>query len=312
MSTITSNKLVGSGTVRSILILLVAFLLLSLTDVVIKLLSGGYPMLEIVIIRTVFALPIVLWIFRRSGRWVELKKIEYTKEFIRGMAMFTAYIFFFMALAALPYSLMLGIFFSGPLFITALSAPMLGEGVGWRRWLAVLVGFVGVLIVIEPWGANFQPASLLAVAAAACYALSMIYTRKINDSPQIITVSTTLVYLGAALIMSPIFANLPVEAVHPSIQFLTRSWTTPTLLDLFLIAMIAVGWGAGMVLLSSSYRNTPVAVLAPFEYFSIVYGILLGYLFWGEIPTLTMLIGTTLIVGSGLFIIYRENRAKGT
>ncbi len=300
-----------SQTTKSIVLLLTAFFIFSIADAIVKLMSSDYAVLEIVTIRSAFALPIVILILLRSKLTFEhVKNATQPTQFWRGFAMFSAYLFFFLALAALPYSLMIGIFFAGPLFITMLSVPMLGEEVGWRRWTAVLVGFLGVLIIINPRGSTFEPATLLAIAAAFSYAISIILTRKMEDTAQVTAVWTNLVYLLFALILSPLFASLSFESVHPSIEFLTKAWTMPPLLDIGLIALLAIGWGGGMVLLSSAYRDAPVASLAPFEYFSMVYALLLGYLFWNEIPTLQMIAGVVLIIGSGLFIVYREQQLE--
>lgn len=302
-----------SQSIKSITLLLTAFLILSVQDVIVKLISGDYAVLEIVLIRSVIALPMLLLILRRSGQHTAAVRIATQPlQFWRGLAMFSAYLFFFLALAALPYSLMVGIFFCAPLFITALSGPMLGETVGWRRWSAVFVGFVGVLIIINPRGDAFDPAALLSVTSAFFYAVSIILTRKMDDTAQVTAVWTNLVYLAAAIILSPIFASLSFDSVHPSIEFLTSAWTMPTPRDFGLIALVAFCWGSGMVLLTAAYRDTPVATLAPFEYFAMVYALLFGYLIWSEIPTRPMIIGVILIIGSGLFIIYRERQMDYT
>lgn len=297
-----------SSALRSITLLMIAFFLFSIQDAVIKTFSDRYALMQVVVIRTLFTIPIVYLLLRQSGGLAQLQTNALRTQLVRGFAMFSAYVFFYMGLAAMPFSLMLAIFFSGPLFITALSVPMLGEKVGWRRWLAVLVGFVGVLIAIDPAGSSFDPASIFVVLSALMYAISIISTRKLEDTPQSITAYTTLCYLVGALILSPIIAFIDTSSAHPSIQFLTMRWPAPLLNDLLLIALIAVTWGVGMVMLSSAYRDTDVAVLAPFEYFGIVYGVVFGYVLWQEIPTANMLMGTVLIVGSGLFIIYRENQ----
>lgn len=299
----------GSAT-RSIILLLIAFLLFSIQDVVIKLLSDNYALMQIVLIRTLFTLPIVFTILHFNGGLPTLRTSALKLQVIRGLAMFLAYIFFYMALSTLPFSLHIALFFASPLFITALSAPLLKEQVGWQRWLAVLVGFGGVLVIIDPRGANFEPATLFTLGSALMYAISIITTRKLADSATSITVYTALVYLAGALIMSPIFASIDSSIAHPSIAFLTMAWPIPLLKDVLLILLISIFWGTGMVMLSSAYRETAVATLAPFEYFTILYGIVLGFIFWRELPTPTMLVGLVLIVGSGLFIIYRENRVQ--
>ncbi len=297
-----------SGALRGIMLLMVAFFLFSVQDAVIKTFSDKYALMQVVIIRTLFTIPIVYALLRQSGGLAQLRTNALRTQLVRGFAMFSAYVFFYMGLAAMPFSLMLAIFFAGPLFITALSVPMLGEAVGWQRWLAVVVGFVGVLIAINPTGSSFDPASLFVVISALMYAISIISTRKLDDSPQAITAYTTVCYMTGALLLSPIIAGIDSSSAHPSIQFLTMDWPMPTLVDTLLIALMAVIWGVGMVMLSSAYRDTDVAILAPFEYFGIVYGIVFGYVLWQEVPTANMLLGTVFIVGSGLFIIYREKQ----
>lgn len=305
---ILHNRVGQERALRGILLLLVAVLIFAIQDVIIKFMSSDYAALEIVLIRSIFAVPIIFVILHYNGGLATLKTQQLSLQIVRGLVMFLAYIFFFLAIAALPYSLTLAIFFAGPLFITALSVPILKEPVGWRRWSAVLIGFLGVMVIINPGGASFDPAVFLALGAAFTYAISIILTRIIKDSAPAMAAYTTGMYLLSALILSPVFANLQVDTVHPSILFLTKAWTMPLPKDILLIFIISLCWGVGMVLLSAAYRSVSAALLAPFEYFSIFYGILFGYLFWHEVPTTAMLIGLTLIVGSGLFIIYRENK----
>ena len=304
------NHLQTAGATRSIMLMLVAFFLFSIQDVIIKILSDDYALMQIVLIRTLFTLPIVFTILHFDGGLATLRTSALKLQLARGLAMFLAYIFFYMALATLPFSLHIALFFSSPLFITILSAPLLGEQVGWRCWLAVLVGFGGVLVIVDPRGVSFEPATLFTLASALMYALSIIATRKLDDRASSITVYTALVYLAGASLLSPIFANIDMSSAHPTIAFLTMAWPTPLLKDILLILLISIFWGTGMVMLSSAYSKTAVATLAPFEYFTIFYGILFGYMIWGEIPSLIMIIGVALIVSSGLFIIYRENRAQ--
>ena len=297
-----------NSTLRGISLLLLAMLIFSIQDIIVKLISSDYALLEIVIIRSIFALPFVLLILRFNGGMAKLRTESLHLHLLRGFVMFLAYTFFFLGLAALPYSLSVALFFAGPLFITALSVPLLGEKVGWRRWLAVLVGFGGVIMISRPGAASFDPAAIFAVAAALAYAISIILTRKMDDSAPVMAVYTTGVYLTLALIFSPIFASLDFNSTHPSLVFLTKAWTVPLLKDVLLIFIISLCWGTGMVSLSAAYRDTAVATLAPFEYFTIFYGIVFGFIIWQEVPSLLMMVGVALIVGSGLFIIYRENR----
>ena len=186
--------------------------------------------------------------------------------------------------------------FSTPFFIAALSGPILGERVRWRRWTAIAVGFVGVLVVTRPGAGSFHPAALLSIMAAMFYALYAITTRMLarTDSNE-----TTLFYsniVGAVVLL-------------PVLPFV---WTTPT--DPLVIALM-VGAGAigsvGHYLLIAAHRLAPAAVLAPFIYTGIVSAIALGFLVFGNLPNRWTLAGAAIVIGSGLYILHRERAAKG-
>jgi drug/metabolite transporter (DMT)-like permease len=186
--------------------------------------------------------------------------------------------------------------FSTPFFIAALSGPILGEWVRWRRWTAIAVGFVGVLVVTRPGASSFHPAALLSIMAAMFYALYAITTRMLarTDSNE-----TTLFYsniVGAVVLL-------------PVLPFV---WTTPT--DPLVIALM-VGAGAigsfGHYLLIAAHRLAPAAVLAPFIYTGIVSAIALGFLVFGNLPNRWTLAGAAIVIGSGLYILHRERAAKG-
>jgi drug/metabolite transporter (DMT)-like permease len=186
--------------------------------------------------------------------------------------------------------------FSTPLFVVALSGPILGEWVRWRRWTAIAAGFVGVLVVIRPGFGSFHPAALLSIMAAISYALYAITTRMLarTDSS-----ATTLFYsnvVGAA-------------ALLPVLPFV---WTTPT--DPLVIALMVVAGAIGSVghyLLIAAHRLAPAAVLAPFIYTGIFLAIALGFLVFGNIPSQWTLVGAAVVIASGLYILHRERAAKG-
>lgn len=183
------------------------------------------------------------------------------------------------------------IMFSGPLLATALAGPILGEWPGIRRWAAVLVGFVGVLIVVQPTPSNFNPAALLSVAASLCYAGYSLSTRVLSRTE---TASSLLIYasLLATIVLTP--AMVPV-AVWPS------DWV---------VALALVGTGlAGSVghwFLIASHRDAPPTVLAPFTYTQLIWMIGLGFIAFGDVPGTSNLVGAVLIVASGLYALYRE------
>ncbi len=202
----------------------------------------------------------------------------------------------FAALRYLQLDEAIALVFSTPFFVAALSGPLLGERVRWRRWTAIAVGFVGVLVVTRPGPASFQPAALLSLSAALFYALYSLTTRMLarTDSNE-----TTLFYsniVGAA-------------ALLPVVPFV---WTTPT--DPLVIALM-VSTGAigsfGHYLLIAAHRLAPAAVLSPFIYTEIVLVIALGYLVFGDLPNRFTLAGAAIVVASGLYIVHRERKVRG-
>jgi drug/metabolite transporter (DMT)-like permease len=202
----------------------------------------------------------------------------------------------FLALRYLQLDQAISIQFSTPFFVAALSGPILGEWVRWRRWTAIAVGFVGVLVVTRPGSGSFQPAALLSLTAAVCYALYALITRILarTDSN-----ATTLFYsnlVGAA-------------AMAPVVPFV---WTTPSdaLIIVLMVATGAIG-SFGHYLLIYAHRLAPAAVLSPFIYTEIPLMIGLGFLVFGNLPNRYTLIGASIVVASGLYILHRERKLKG-
>jgi drug/metabolite transporter (DMT)-like permease len=204
--------------------------------------------------------------------------------------------FNFLALRYLQLDEVMAISFSTPFFVAALSGPLLGEWVGWRRWSAITVGFVGVLVVARPGWGGIHPAALLAVGAAICYAFYAITTRILarTDSNQ-----TTLFYsnLVGALAMAP------------AVWFV---WVTPS--DALIVAlMILCGLlgSVGHYLLIAGHRLAPAAVLSPFIYTQILWVVALGYVVFGDLPNRWTLAGAAIVITSGLYLLHRERvRAK--
>ena len=201
----------------------------------------------------------------------------------------------FAALRYLQLDEAIALVFSTPFFVAALSGPLLGERVRWRRWTAIAVGFVGVLVVARPGPGSFQPAALLSLSAALFYALYSITTRILarTDSNE-----TTLFY-------SNIVGALALLPVVPFV------WTTPS--DPLVIAlMVATGamGSFGHYLLIAAHRLAPAAVLSPFIYTEIVLVIALGFLVFGDVPNRWTLTGAAIVVASGLYILHRERQVR--
>ncbi|MBK6325985.1 MAG: DMT family transporter [Chloroflexi bacterium] len=302
-----------SANVKGIGFLVSAAFVISIQNIVIKWIGGDYSALQIVAFRSLIALPFTLVFYRYEGQrglpTTKLPRLEY----IRGLFLFLSYTTFMMGLASLPLAQIEAIRFSGPLMITFLSVVMLGEKVGPRRWVALVIGFMGVLLIVQPGSASFNLGSVFVLISVLFYALVVILTRKLQaeDSSATMAYYSSLVYLAAALILVPlplIVGEMP--NAHPSIAFLIRPWTMPTLLDGLIMAGLGLIWAVWMYLLSRAYSLAQASVAAPFEYVSLPINIMWGFLIWREIPTWLTLAGAFLTLGSGLYVLYRERAER--
>src|SRR5690606_6233798 len=199
---------------------------------------------------------------------------------------------FFYALTILPLADVTAINFTMPLFVTALSVPLLGETVGWRRWTAVAIGFSGILLMVRPGASILDPAILIAVASAFGYALAVICMRRLGSTER--SATTTLYFTLACAVVGGIAAPF--------------AWVPPTPTGWAALILVGLISGTGQLLMTAGYRFAPAAIVAPFDYVSMVWAVVLGFLIWGEVPTVGVLAGAALVIGSGLYILYREHR----
>lgn len=304
MKTISSN-------VRGVGFLVLAIFTISLQTVAAKWLSGGYPVLEIVILRSLVALPFTLLLYRYEGKrglpTTQRRKLEYG----RGLFLFLSYTTFMMGLAALPLADVSAIRNSGPLMITLLSVVILGETVGPRRWLALLVGFAGVLLIVRPGAASFNLGSIFVLISVLFYALTVMVTRKLQttDSSATMAYYGTLVYLVVAAVLAPLAVLVGAAPdAHPSLAFLFRPWVLPTPVDFAIMAGMGAVWAVWMYFLARAYSLAQASVAAPFEYLALPIDVLWGFLIWGEVPTWMTWVGAALTIASGMYVLYRARK----
>jgi drug/metabolite transporter (DMT)-like permease len=218
-------------------------------------------------------------------------------QLVRSVLLLASTLCNFAALRYLQLDEAIALIFSTPFFVAALSGPILGEWVHWRRWTAIAVGFAGVLVVTRPGAGSFHPAALLSLSAALCYALYSISTRILarTDSNE-----TTLFY-------SNLVGFLTLMPVVPFV------WTTPgdPLVIALMVATGAIG-SFGHYLLIAAHRLAPAAVLSPFIYTEIVLVTALGFLVFGDVPNRFTLTGAAIVVASGLYLLHRERKVRGT
>ena len=298
------------GTLTGILLLTGGLFLFSIQDVVIKTFSDRYAVMQIVFIRSVVAVTLLMAVLLLIGSSHKLRLHKPWPIIIKGSCGFLSYTTYYLAMAALPIADVATITFSAPIMVTAISAFILKEQVGPRRWFAVLVGFIAVILVVGPKGHFHNPAIVLALLAAFTYAISTITTRFIDPRDEAITAAfySLLVFLVWSVI-----AVLVIEVFGPesasadvSLQFLLRDWELPVALDFALIMLLGVIAIFGFYCLTKAYMVAEFSAVAPFEYTYIVWGVLFGFIFWHELPTPATFVGIGLLVASNVYIIHRE------
>ncbi len=279
-------------------------------DMAIKWMSGDYPLHQIVFTRACVAMALTLAVFLPlEGGYGNLKTKRLPLHLVRGFTVVFANMAFFTGLASMPLGEATAIFFVAPLFITALSVVVLKEKVGPRRWLAVLVGLSGVVVMIRPGGSTFQWAAMFPLIAAFFYATLQILTRKLGISEK---ASTMAFYIQITFVV--VSGGIGVVAGdgrfagsgEPAIEFLLRAWTWPTGNDLWIMMAIGALSGIGGYLVSQAYRSAEAALIAPFEYLAMPLAVFWGVVVWNHWPDGVSWLGISLIGGAGLYIFYRE------
>lgn len=290
------------------LVLAFGTLVITLQDPIIKELMGGYPVMEAVAIRSLVALPIFIVLLQRMGGWRVAFDGGTRQAVIRALLFMVAYTTYFLAFPAMPLANVVALYFTAPLFVVLLSRPYLGEHQSASRWVAVIVGFAGALVVAQPGTGGIGWAALLPIAAAALYAFGQLMARRYGEgtSATVLSFHQNWVYLVGALLFSFIaapFAAAPGET--GSLAFLTRAWVVPDARDLILLALcgpIAVG---GTILLTKAYREAPPGAVTPIEYMALIWDTLWGFALFGEIPNAATIVGAALIIASGIFAVTR-------
>jgi drug/metabolite transporter (DMT)-like permease len=290
------NRSEAATPVSAILLVFSAGLLFSLLDACAKyLVLSGMEAPFVAWMRFAVHIVLVLILFRAWSNPAMFKVASLPRQIVRGMFLFGSTIFNFAALQTLQLAETMSIYFFAPMVITALAGPLLGEWAGWRRWMAVIAGFVGVLVITRPGVGAFEMGHVYAICSTLCYCSYVIMTRHMASTD---TAESLIFYsaLAPVILMSPVVpytASLPAEPLH---------W-------LILISLGFFG-GFGHWLLIKAYRQATTTALAPYPYLQMVWMIGLGYLVFGQFPDGWTLGGAAIIVASGLYIVHREHRLR--
>lgn len=274
--------------------MLAATLLFSGFHAIAKWLSNDYDAFQIAFFRGVFGIlpPILLLYLARHRGTDHLFSQRPGLQLVRGVLSLGSIVCFITAFRTMPLADVLAISYSAPIIVTVLSVPLLGERVGLHRGCAVLVGFFGILLILQPGSGVFDVSALLAMLGACFYSLMMLVTRQLGS------VDSTL----CTMLYSTGFYILVCAVLLPFI------WITPTLIDWFLLAALGIVSGAGLFFFIRAFYHGKAATIAPFDYMAMLWAIILGFLVWGELPGWLTLVGMMIVVVSGLYIMQREAR----
>ena len=303
-----------TATSRGILALILGIAIFSIQDVILKLLSGDYPLHQAMVIRSLTALPFhlaIVWWF--DGRLSTITTPGWWKMLARGLLNFVAYTAYYLGLAYVPMADAVALFFTSPLFITLAAVLFLGERVRLGTALALAAGFGGVLMVVKPGGEGFDLAAFLPIIGALGYAISMVAARPLGrtESAAAMAFWSNICFLMCALSLSAIYGSgAHAGASHPSLAFLTRGWVVPELTDLLLMAACGIIAAVGLTLLTFAYRVAPAATVAPFEYSFMFWAVLWGWVFWGDFPDGLGWVGIAVIIAAGLLVIRAPQTKK--
>ena len=298
---------------RAIAFILAAMLFISINNTLIKFLSDGYPLHQMVFVRSAIGLT-ASFVFLRLESGVSLLRTDRPAlHALRAVLIVIANMTFFAALAVMPLGAATALFFVAPLFITLLAIPVLGEPVGAPRIAAIVVGLIGVAVMMAPgvdWGGIPRWNLLLPVAAAACYSGMQVLTRKLGGqsaaSAMAIYIQGTFIVVSVAFFLVAGDGRFADDGRSEAVEFLLRAWVWPPAGDLWIFGVLGLMSALIGYSLSQAYRLGTAAVVASYEYVALPLAIFWGWVVFGEVPEPVVWLGIALIAGAGLAVFARE------
>jgi drug/metabolite transporter (DMT)-like permease len=269
--------------------MLAGIAMFSVNDALGKWLLVDYSVAELLLIRSAAALVLLAPFIRNTGVAAFTTAPRPALQVARVVLSALEVAMFFWAVSYLPLADAVTFYLAGPIYVTALSVVLLGETVGWRRWSAVLVGFVGVVLALRPSAASFTLPALIALGGSIFFAILMITTRMLRETSDTVLVSGQNV---ATLLFGAAFAPF--------------GWVTPSFRDFMLLSLFGVLSMVALACVNRSLKLAPASVVVPYQYTMIIWAIMLGYAVFGDVPDLLTVAGAAIIIAAGLYIFWRE------
>jgi drug/metabolite transporter (DMT)-like permease len=283
--------------------------ILAIQDVLIKLVSDELSLFQIQFFRSTIGIAVIIGYQVIIHEPIRLTTAYPLLTVCRGLMFFFGYSAFYFAQSKMPIATMTVLFLVSPFFITLTSIYFFKSQVGYRRWISILIGFVGVVLICQPETGQFNFYYLIPIIVALSYAFSVIIVKKTADRDTLYQ-QMILTYLIMGLlsgITGLLFGDGRFDTAENSeITFIVRSWQFVEIESTFKLFAISVLGSVGLLVLMGAYRVADPAVISPYEYSLLIWMILLGYLVWGDVPSFNIAIGMVLIVGAGIYIFYRE------
>lgn len=281
-----------SPNMRAALFMTLSMAGFTVNDAICKHVAESMGMGQIMLVRGVFATMFITLLAWHQGALASFRAAMNTMVIVRVAAEVVATVFFLIALAHLPIANVSAVLQALPLAVTMGAALIFGETVGWRRWLSIAAGFAGVAIIVRPGFEGFSVYSLLALACVVCCAIRDLATKRIPDHVPTLMVSTL-----TAVAVTVVGAFL----VQPM-----GGWRAPVAYDLMMLAIAAGLLLIGYQFIIMAMRAGDISFVAPFRYTALLFSIMLGFVVFGDVPDMPMIAGSVIIVGSGLYMLYRE------
>ena len=295
---------------QAILLIVLGMFIFAIQDSLVKYIYNSVSLYEMYLIRSLVSFLIVVFYLKVTNKTIIFKTYYPFLTALRVILFFFGFSSFYISLSIMPLATANALFFCSPFIITILARFILKEEVGIQRWSAVIVGFIGVYVILNPDFNNFDYLSLLPVLCAFCYAGSMIIIRKTSDKDNVY--SQVIQFYIAAIIISTIFYFIIGDGQyntsdHLASQFIFRKWFGDLEFSMSYMIILGVIAAGSFLSIFTAYRIGSPAVISPFEYTILIWASLSGWFIFGEMPTTRTLVGMFLIVAGGVYIFIREN-----